>query len=303
MALWPIASAHAGKLAALPLRMDGAPTDPRRERFLEAVTRGLQQGVAAGLTVSSSAEVRGQLSGDLATCVDGPCITSVAKALGVERVVISEVAIAGKNYSITLRLVDSSGTEQGRTADRCDICTVREADEALTRAATRLAGMIKLETPLPPVKVETPPPVKVETPPPVKVETPPPVKIETPPPLPPDAMPITSGEAPNPVFRYGWISSLVVGGALLAVGVPFLVYAGKDNKITCADGTDPKACPTIYKGNTAIGAALVGSGILLGGVGFGTFYFLDRRERQRVSGRVSLSGTAGGALLTTEGRF
>ena len=65
----------------------------------------------------------------------------------------------------------------------------------------------------------------------------------------------------------------------------------------------PHSVLQFLPGEGTIGAALVGSGILLGGVGFGTFYFLDRRERQRVSGRVSLSGTAGGALLTTEGRF
>ena len=150
-----------------------------RDRFHEAVTRGLQSG---GDEVVAAAEVRLRLgaSEELLGCGGtGACVARAAQALRIDRAVAAEIDVSGKDYVIKLRLLDAVGRELTKVDEPCDICTVKEADEAVARAATKLAAAARsLPTETPPAAAaETPP--KSEAPPP-KVETPPPPKIETP---------------------------------------------------------------------------------------------------------------------------
>ncbi len=130
-----------------------------RDRFHEAVTRGLQAG---GDDVLGAAEVRLRLgsSEELLGCTGtGPCMARVAQALQVDRGVAAEIDVNGKDYVIKLRMLDPVGRELAKVDEPCDICTLKEADEAVARAASKLAAAAKA------LPADTVPPVAETTPP------------------------------------------------------------------------------------------------------------------------------------------
>ena len=274
-----------------------------RDRFHEAVTRGLQ---AAGDEVLGAAEVRLRLgsSEELLGCAGtGPCMARVAQTLHVDRGVASEIDVNGKDYVIKLRLVDAVGRELAKVDEPCDICTLKEADEAVARAAGKLAAAEKalpVESPPPPVG-ETTPPAKVEPTPPPKVEPPPP-KVETPAQV--EVTPPPGTETP-PVQRekkmFPWravaITSLVVGVVGIAIGAPLVAIDGNP---TCNSANPRQTCPDVY--NTLGGGATMLTLGIAGVAASAALFYFDHRARKRAT-TVSVSPTVGGAALTVGGRF
>jgi hypothetical protein len=137
------AASAAGRVAALVPQIKPPAAPELRDRFHEAVTRGLQ---AAGEDAVAASEVRLRLgaSEELLGCAGtGPCVARATQALRVDRAVATEIDVTGKDYTIKLRLVDAVGRELTKVDEPCDICTVKEADEAVMRAATKLATAAK----------------------------------------------------------------------------------------------------------------------------------------------------------------
>jgi hypothetical protein len=295
-ALWMSAGQAfaAGRVAALIPQIRPAASPEVRDRFHEAVTRGLQSGADE---VVSAAEVRLRLgaSEELLNCAGGgSCVARAAQTLRIDRVVSSEIDVSGKDYTIKLRLLDAVGRELAKTDEPCDICTVKEADEAVTRAAAKLAAVARAlpgETATP--KTEVPPlPPKVEPPP--KVETPPSVPVTS-------AIPETPGtqrEKKGFPWRPVAIVSLAVGVAGLAAGIPLLVIDGQP---TCGLPNPKTACPEVYN-TVGAGATLLTLGVVSLAASVVLFVY-DHKARTRSRPAAMVLPTPGGAYLTVGGRF
>jgi hypothetical protein len=265
-----------------------------RDRFHEAVTRGF------GEDALGAAEVRLRIgaSEEMLACTGpGPCVPRIAQNLRVDRVIASEIDVTGKDYVIKLRLLDAVGRELAKVDEPCDVCTLKEADEAVARASGKLAAAAKA---LPP---ETPPPAVVETPPPPKVETPPPPKVETPP-AKVEAPPAVTEPTPTPVHEkkmFPWravaITSLVVGVVGIAVGAPLVAIDGNP---TCSLPNPRTACPDVYN-TLGGGAAMLTLGIA-GVAASGVLFYFDHRARKKAT-TVTLLPMQGGAYLSAGGSF
>ena len=292
----------ANKVAALVPQIKPQAAPELRDRFHEAVTRGYATG---GDEVIGAAEVRLRLgaSDEMLNCAgSGPCVARIAQNLHIDRAVASEIDINGKDYVIKLRLVDAVGRELAKVDEPCDICTVKEADDAVARAAGKLAVAARS------LPSETTPPATVETPPapPPKVETPPP-KVETPPPQPPtttttttETPPTTPPQAEKKMFpwRPVAIASLAVGVVGLAVGIPLMAIDGNP---TCSLPNPRTSCPNVY--NTMGGGATMLTLGLAGVAASGVLFYLDHRARKKASTTVSVLPTVGGAFVSAGGTF
>ncbi len=294
-------SAMAAKVAALVPQIKPPAAPELRDRFHEAVTRGYATG---GDEVIGAAEVRLRLgaSDEMLNCAGtGPCVARIAQNLRIDRAVATEIDVNGKDYVIKLRLVDAVGRELAKVDEPCDICTVKEADDAVARAAGKLAAAAKSLPPetAPPATVETPPP------PPPKVEAPPP-KVETPPPPPPVATapteppPTTPPPAEKKMFpwRPVAIASLAVGVVALAVGIPLMAIDGNP---TCNLPNPRTSCPDVY--NTMGGGATMLTLGLAGVAASGVLFYMDHRARKKSSTTVSVLPLSGGAYLSAGGTF
>lgn len=292
-ALWLTAAPAAlgAKVAALQPRLSstsGTPSAELRNRFQDALARGLQQGAAGGVEVLSGSDVRARLRvADILGCVEGPCLSKAAQELTADRLVTAEIDVSGKYYSITVRLFDQGGVEMQRFSESCDICTVRQADEVLGLVAARLAPWALRPGPTDRAREAT----RAEE----RVTVTPPAPAPAPPPAP---------ELRRTYFRVGWIAALAVGGAFMIASVPLLYYASKDGQTNCDPSVPRKDCPTIYQGNLGAGLGLLlGAGLIGGGSVFAVLYALDHRARRGTGPRVSLLPLLDGGMLTFEGRF
>ena len=297
-------AAAAPKVAALVPTIKPPAAPELRDRFHEAVTRGL---TAGGDDTIGAAEVRLRLgaSDELMSCNGvGPCVARAAQALHIDRAVASEIDVNGKDYVIKLRLLDAVGRELAKVDEPCDICTVKEADDAVARAAGKLAAAEKslpAET-TPPVAAVEPPPA-----PPPKVETPPqpPPPAPPPPPTPPVAAP-TEATTPPPQAEtkkmFPWrpvaIASLAVGVVGIAVGIPLIAIDGNP---TCNLPNPRTSCPNVY--NTVGGGATMLTLGLAGVAASGVLFYLDHRARKRATTVSVVPLAGGGAFVSTGGRF
>ena len=296
------ALAAGSKLAALVPQIHPATSPELQNRFHEAVSRGLT-GPDADLIPAAEVRLRstnGTVVEDVATCGgSGVCALHAAAALHVDRVVATDVTISGKDYTIHLIMADAAGREIARAEEPCDICTLKEADEAAARAAARLmltARSNPMVAPTTPPPVEPPPLKPIEPTPPVSAQ---PATTTTPPaePVPPSAMAAPVKEKKSFPWRGMAIGSLVVGVVGIAIGAPLLAIDGQP---TCNSPNPKTSCPNLW--NTAGGgAALVTLGVL--GVAAGTALFVvDYTVRHRTT-RVTVAPTLGGAMLTSQWRF
>jgi hypothetical protein len=298
------ASAQAIRAAALPPAFkSGASTPELRDKFQDAVLKGLSSlsgpsGPNGELgEVLGGAETRQRLGEELMSCSgQASCLSRTLAALRVNRLIATELTVVGKSYTISLRLFDGGGRELTHAEDLCEICTVREADEALTKAAQRLAAAARtfpVEAVVGAEKSKPAPPPKPEPPPPTRASP----MQEPPAPAP---MPTVRKERRHFPWRPVAFASLAVGIVGLAVGIPLVVIDGRP---TC-DAADPvHQCKEVY--NTVGGG---GTMLALGAIGLVAsvplFYF-DYRDRHRALTALRLFGApaVGGGTLTLEGRF
>ena len=303
MVLASTSAVAAPHTAALIPAVKPAAAPELRDRFHEAVTRGYQAG---GEEMIGAAEVRLRLgaSEEMLGCSGpGACVARIAQNLHIDRAVASEIDVNGKDYVIKLRLLDAVGRELAKVDEPCDICTVKEADDAVARAATKLAAAAKAlpaQATSPPATAETPPAPKVETPPPApKVETPPPVvAAPTPEPTPAPVAPQREQQKMFP-WRAVAITSLVVGVVGIVVGAPLVAIDGNP---TCSLPNPRTACPDVYN-TVGGGAAMLTIGIA-GVAASGVLFYFDHRARKRAAAAsVAVTPLVGGAQLTAGGRF
>lgn len=291
--------AQAGRVVPMlpQVKPAGAVTE-LRERFQDAVTRGL----SPDPDVVPPQEVRRALgaSAELLECAGGPCVGRVATVLRAEKVVVTEVEQTGKNYIIRVHVFDPNGQEVGAaTEERCDICSVREADAATQKAASRAMPLVTK-----PIAPPAPPPVAAQEGPDSpklasarEPDRPPPKPQvgdgEPPPPSTPPAPPPSAGKEQASKFPYRPLAygAFAVAGASLITTIVFSVYAGREGNPTC-DKPNPKtACPDIYKGNTGPAVAF-GVITAVAAVGGAVLLYLDHRNKQRL--HVAALPTPGG---------
>ncbi|HZS37265.1 MAG TPA: hypothetical protein VFF06_10575 [Polyangia bacterium] len=268
--------------AALLPSLKPAGSPELRDRFHEAATRGLQQ---AGIEVIPAAEIRMRLgvSDEMMSCSGvGPCAARVGLLLRTDLLIASEIIVSGKDYSIKLRALDAAGRDVGHLDDSCDICTLNEADQAVTRAVAKLASQPR---PAESRVVEQPPP-----PPPRVVEQPPPPPVTAPPPA---------------VEKRGFPLKLVLGiaaGVVGIIGISVGAYlVSIDGNPTC-DAMDPvHHCKEVYN-TVGGGGALIALGIV-SLAGAGTLLYFEFRPTPKTQARIGLVPTIGGGTLTLGGRF
>ncbi|MCS6914740.1 MAG: hypothetical protein RMK29_18830 [Myxococcales bacterium] len=279
-------SATAARVAAGLPSFDGQVGVELRERFHAAVVAGL---VAGGLETVPPSEISERLtSEELRGCTGGPCVERVLAELKADRLLVTDIAVVGKNYTIKMRLLDQGGAEVWRATERCEICTVREAEELVRSAALRMAPWADRPGPTEQARAEKAPPPTVTPPPP--------------PPPPPPVAPAAEPRRWTP-YRYAWIVALAVGGTFVVASIPFLAYASRDGQTTCGPSVPVSDCPTVFRGNLGAGLGLLlGGGIAIGGGGFAVLYYLDHQAQRRAV-QVGVQPVHRGALLGIEGRF
>ena len=280
-----VAAHGAPRVAALVPSLKPGSAPELRDRFHDAAARGITQG---GVDSIPAGEVRMRLdvSEEQRSCAGaGPCAARASITLRTERLVATEVTIAGKAYTIKVRLLDSAGREVAKLEDICDICTIKEADEAISRVVGKLVGTNRASMedakPVEPQKPVEPAPAAVVAP--VVTEAPKPDKKPVP-------------------YRWLAVGSLGVGVLGLAIGIPLVVIDGRP---TCNLPNPTKSCKDVY--NTVGGGGVM---LALGVAGLGAsaaLFYLDYRSRHKPATATTwapmVAPTQGGAAATVIGRF
>ncbi len=305
----PVAAQSLRVAALAPQFKSGGNTPELRDRFHEAVLKGLSSlsgpsGPNGELgDVVTLSETKRRLGEELLSCGNqASCLPKALRALQVNRLLSTELSVIGKSYNISMRLYDGEGHELTHVEELCEICTVREADEAVTKSATRLAAASRtfpVQVAVPAKPDKSPEPVR---PPPIEQ---PPVTSKVSPMQPqaaqPPTLPTPGKERRKVPWRILGFSSLGLGIVGLAAGIPLLVIDGRP---TCSAADPTHQCPDLY--NTAAGgAALVAIGVI-GLIGAVPLFYLDYRERNRglTSLRLDATPSSGSlASLTLTGRF
>ncbi len=279
--------------AALPPALKPAGAVELRDRFHDAIARGLRD---AG--VIPAAETRARLAAEgITDCVIGGCVQRAATVMRAPWVITSEIQVTGKDYVFHLLLIDGNGRLESKVDEPCDICTVKEADEALARASAKLSATaahiaLQAERPAPVMEAPKPKPKPLSPPPPL----PPPV-LSAPP-----TIPVTS---PAPLkrsrpFLWAAVGSAAAGVVGLVVGIPLLAIDGTP---TCSLPSPQKSCANLYDTMPA-GAVLTTLGVA-GLAASGVLFYLDYRSQHRAKRPMTagVAPTLGGAILMWNGNF
>jgi hypothetical protein len=329
----------ANRLAAMLPSLKPAGSTELRDRFHDAASRGL---VGSGLEVVGGADVRTRLGGaaDQLSCTGpGACAAKVAQTLSADHLVATEVTVQGKDYSFKLSIIDSSGREEAKLDDTCEICTVKEADQSLVRAIAKLLANNRTLITAPRVSVAATP---VAVAPAKRPPSAPPSKLAidessdyppsmAPTPAAPAAAPSAKSQPPTPAapaaaapiaavpdsrspagtsqvpWRVIAFTTLAVGVVGIVSGAPLLAIDGRP---TCDKPNPITTCPEVYN-TVAGGASLVALGVA-GLATAGVSFYLDHRQRSAAkspSARLlpsfaPLAGRDGaGGLLALSGRF
>ena len=298
-------SVHAQTIHAAampPILKSGGSTPELRDKFHEVVVQGL--GTLSGPSgprgelgdVLGASETRARLGEELMRCGnDATCVARAATALQVNRLVTTELTVAGKSYSITMRLYDGAGKELAHTTELCEICTVREAEAAMTKTSAHLAATARTL----PVEVAEAP--KEQPRPPVVQERPPqqPAPYVSPMQEPPSGIvfqaPARRKYVPWRTYGFAAIGVGIVG---FAVGVPLLVLDGRP---TCSTVDPTVNCPRLY--HTRAGGAVMATIGVLGIVAAVPLFVLDSRDRARNPMMLGLQTERGGGQLVVRGSF
>jgi hypothetical protein len=278
----------AGRVAPLVPKLNPLGASEIRDRFHDAIARGLERPNAE---VVAAPEVRLRLgsSEELIGCGAGPCLARVAGELHVDQLVASDIDVIGKQYTIKLRALSPSGRLLGQIEESCDICTLKEAEETATRVAGRLAS------------VQMPAPDRPPAPSGATEPAPPPAAAPSPGNQQRGALESRAAPAPSDRrFPWRWlaIGSAALGVVGLAVGIPLLAIDGNP---TCDMPNPRRTCPDVYN-TAAAGGTLLGFGIA-GLAASGVFFYLDHRAAHRPRPAVSLLPLPGGAFVTAGGSF
>lgn len=140
-----IGQAWAGERVLMLGLSSAAPIPPElSESFRKGVTGGLE---GAGFEVVPEEELRKfyDRRPDLARCASVSCFTETGALLGATRVIEGGIQTEENNYRFTLRLIDLPDGALLAQEDSCDVCTLREAADALSLSASSLIGRAAAE--------------------------------------------------------------------------------------------------------------------------------------------------------------
>jgi hypothetical protein len=288
-------------VAALVPQLKPSAAPELRDRFHEAITRGLG---GNGFDVISAGEVKLRLgdSEEQLNCAGaGACAARASTTLRTERLIAAEITINGKDYAIRLHLLDPAGRELGHVDEPCDICTVKEADEAVVRAAGRMAAYAHAtysSAPPTPPPSQPPPehPAPAQPPPPQPAAQPAPA--QPPPQAPPPQPPAPVAEKKLFPYRGLAIGSGVVGLVGIVVGAALV---GIDGNPTCDLPNGKFSCKEVY--NTAAGGGTLLAFGIAGVAASAALFYLDYRARHPKTPRVVFVPASGGGVLMMGGRF
>jgi hypothetical protein len=145
----------AERVAVGALQIQGDISDSGRLRIRQNLSGGL---ASAGFEVVPDAEVAQavQKSSGLAGCDTTACLKKLGEVLGVQRVVKANVELIGTaRYVINLQLLTvADGQIAAKVEDTCEVCTLVEANDAISNAAAALQSQVAPPRTGP--KVETP---------------------------------------------------------------------------------------------------------------------------------------------------
>jgi hypothetical protein len=261
--------AHAGeRLALASFRTLGEHmTEPARGALRLSLTGGL---AAAGFEVVGDEEQTQRLRGvpGLAGCETAACLKRLGEVLGVKNALKGQIEMIGTSrYLTSLSLIETeTGREIARVDDTCEVCTLAEANDAVSNAAAALKA--KLEPP----RVPAPPAVAAVTAP---APEPPPSKLTL-------------------ALRWGGVALLGVGAVGLIVGFAEL---GIDNSRACTPPAGFTDCPT--RVDTTNGQIF---GFVTGGLGLAAgavaTYFGWRRTHRAMALAPTVTPRFAGATFT-----
>lgn len=276
------------RVAPLVPKLNPAAPNEIRDRFHDAIAHGLERSNAE---IVAAPEVRLRLgsSEELLGCGQGPCLERAATELHADQLVAADIDVVGKQYTIKLRSLNPAGQVLGQVEESCDICTLKEAEETASRAATRLISVAMPQRPQPPARAGEP-------------AAPPAGALPGPDKRPGGTSENATAAPARREGRFPWrwfaIGSAALGVVGVAVGIPLLVIDGNP---TCNLPNPRRTCPEVYSTGGA-GGALLGLGVA-GLAASGVFFYLDYRASHRPRPAVSLLPLPGGALLTAGGSF
>lgn len=147
------AAAERPRVAVLEVAIGGDAPPALRTQVEKSLEGGLY---AAGFEVVPSREVAARLrrARSLAGCTSTTCLARIGDLVGARRFVRARVAASGGAYDVELELLapDVEGGVVQRVERTCAVCTLREANDLVSRSVVELVN---------PPRPEAPPPVKV----------------------------------------------------------------------------------------------------------------------------------------------
>ncbi len=151
--------AHAAdekRVAVLEIAIEGDAPPELRAQLEKSLDGGLY---AAGFEVVTHAEVTKKLktAPELAGCTSTTCLDRLGKLLHVTRFVRARVEASGAAYQFELELLGAevAGGVVNRVDRSCSVCTIAEANDEMSRAATALP---EITTPMVLVALRSDPP-------------------------------------------------------------------------------------------------------------------------------------------------
>ncbi|MEO6954410.1 MAG: hypothetical protein ABI321_21610 [Polyangia bacterium] len=148
--------AYADRIAALPPRLSG--TSDAATTLAEEFRTSLEGGLTtAGHDVVLDSQVDAVLRKNptLAACDTDVCFQKLGQLVGARAVMRTAVEVLGSsNYEIRMELHDVTQPHTiVAVEDACTICTVREANDAMSRAAAEVGRRFRAPTQVAPVRV------------------------------------------------------------------------------------------------------------------------------------------------------
>ncbi len=244
---------------------------PARNTLRSSLVGGL---AAAGFDVvpdEDMARVLKQAPG-LSGCDTTTCLKRLGELLGLKRVLKAQLELLGtSNYVFNLEVIDiADGTPAAHLDDGCQVCTLQEANDALSNAAAALRTKLEPATPQPPPAL---PPVVV---------------------TPPVTPPVEHHGRP---YRWGAVAALAAGAAGLATGIALLAIDGREVGSHFDSGVLKIDRYDTFGG----GVALTVIGIGLAATSGALFWMDTRRGEKKVT--LIPSVAPGAAALFLNGRF
>jgi hypothetical protein len=130
-------SATAESVVILELRTKDMPpalTEQVQRRLAEAL-KGERYRVIDEETVAQQMKEMSLAPG----CSLGPCLARIGRSLKVDRAILAGLASQGSSYDIILTMLETGGgTMLAQITHRCEVCTFKEVESAIVRAAEDL---------------------------------------------------------------------------------------------------------------------------------------------------------------------